>query len=249
MLNLHALLKNQPNIHLSGKFLVRALEAIEREIAHHQDILRDAQSTDADLAKIDYGNDLQLLKTLHTEWLELKSGKSAAPKTDETQYHLVQLSDQLSLQTADQPLEAGSEVLFSFTAESYTRAMEVRNHFMGFAPYVPFSTTIVASRTLTLFDAQQKRITDVEVFVYQPIKVQEHEWHCEYYINIEYKKKNGTPLRTESIGRHKVIGFDMVQAVQSAFLIIDSILIGYNSDHENKIYWMEYGKESNFTRL
>jgi hypothetical protein len=242
-------LKNPPNTNLSGKSLLFAIEAVEHEIARHQAILRNALSTDADLAKIDYGNDLQLMKSLHTEWLLLKSGKSVAPATDDMQYHLVRMGDQLSLQTADQPLEAGSEVLFSFTAESYTRAMEVRNHFMGFAPYVPFPTTIVASRTLTLFDAQQKRITDVEVFVYQPIKVQEHEWHCEYYINIEYKKKNGTPLRTESIGRHKVIGFDMVQAVQSAFLIIDSILIGYNSDHENKIYWMEYGKESSFTRL
>jgi hypothetical protein len=242
-------MKNQYNTHLSGKWLTLTLEALQLSIERHEAILRDAQSTETDLAHIDYGNDAQLLKSLRDEWRQLQSGKKEIPESNETTYHLVNLENQLSLHTASQPIEKGSEILFSFTAESYTRAMEIRNHFMGFAPYVPFSTSIVASRTLTLFDAKQKRITDVDVFVYQPMKVQEYEWHCEYYINIEYKKKNGSPLRTVSIGRHKVIGFDMVQAVQSAFLIIDSIIIGYNSENENKIFWLEYGMESGFTKL
>jgi hypothetical protein len=234
------------NTNLSGKFLELAMQALENQIQAHRLILDNKSNSDEDLAAIDYGNDLECMRILQKEWSKLQTTSGTEQST--TKYTLLQSkTDQgISLQTADASQSADYELLFAFDAKDYNSAMTIRNKFLDFEPYVPFSEHIVATRNLTLFDTDKKPITNVQVIVYQPVKAVTNEWHCEYHINIDYKSKQGKPIKTVNLGGRKIIGFDMVQAIQAAFLVIDSAITTYNNDNENQIFWLEYGNDCGF---
>jgi hypothetical protein len=152
----------------------------------------------------------------------------------------------ITVQAKGLPLKEHDQLLLNFEADSHNAAMTVANKFLDFEPYVPFSETIVATRQLTLFDKQQQPLHGVNVIIYQHVKAAEGEWRCEYHINIEHKNKKGKVIKTENLGGRSIIGYDMVQAIQCVFLIIDSVLIDYNNSHEEKIYWLEYGNDVGF---
>jgi hypothetical protein len=154
----------------------------------------------------------------------------------------------ISLLEADKVDPAKAEVLFTFEATDFNSAMAIRNKFLGFEPYVPLSENIVCTRTLTLFDKNKQPLHDVHVIIYQPVKAADDDWRCEYHINIEYKNANGKLIKTENLGGRTIIGYDMVQAIQSAFLIIDSVIFAYNDGRDEKIYWLEYGMDNGFIK-
>jgi hypothetical protein len=162
-----------------------------------------------------------------------------APKSVE--YVLLKNSaeNSLSVQPFAAPRASAETVLFAFRANSSNEAMAIRNKFLDFEPYVPLSENLVATRELTLYDKNKRAKSPVQVLVYQPVKVSDTEWHCEYHIN----GKMG------NLGGRKVIGFDMVQAIHAAFFIIDTLITTFNRDHDEKIYWLEYGNDCNFLKM
>jgi hypothetical protein len=236
------------NTNLSGKFLELAMQALENQIQAHRLILDNKSNSDEDLAAIDYGNDLECMRILQKEWSKLQTTSDTEQST--TKYTLLQSKTDQSilLQVKDAPQTDDCELLFAFEAADYNSAMTIRNKFLDFEPYVPFSEHIAATRTLTLFDTDKNALTDVQVMVYQPVKAGENEWHCEYHININYKNTQGNPIKSVNLGGKKIIGFDMVQAIQATFLVIDSIISAYNNENENQIFWLEYGDDCGFVK-
>jgi hypothetical protein len=166
-------------------------------------------------------------------------------KTSWEKYNILKEENGISLQLCDAPIPEGFEVIFTFEAADFNQAMAIRNQFLGFEPYVPFAEHLAATRQLTLFDEHKKAITEVNVLIYQPVKAGENEWHCEYHINIDYK---GKKPKTVNLGGRNVIGFDSVQALQSAFLVIDSAIQAHNDGKKEKIYWLEYGNDCGFIK-
>jgi hypothetical protein len=189
---------------------------------------------------------LQQIKIKDSAWLQ---EKYIEIMQDATQTYVIirrAIDDGISLQKADVPVEENDEILHTFEAENYKDAMNKRNILLGFGPYIPLPTNIIAQRKLTLFDKNKKPIHLVNAFIYEPIKVSETEYHCEYHINIEHTSKTGKALKTETLGGKTIIGFDSLQAIQLALKIMDSIIVAYNESNDNKIYWQEYGVDCGF---
>jgi hypothetical protein len=163
-----------------------------------------------------------------------------------TKYFIIKTTEGISLQQEPFILEEDSTVAFSFEAKDFTTAMSIRNKFLDFEPYVPLSEHIVCFRDLTLFDKNKQPQHEVKVLVYQPVKMKQDQWLCEYHINIEHKNKHGEVINTKNLGGRNIIGYDMVQAIQGAFLVIDSVIYDFNTSGDDKIYWLEYGKDCGF---
>jgi hypothetical protein len=168
---------------------------------------------------------------------------------DATQTYVIikhAIDNGISLQLANTPVEENGEIIHTFEAKNYNDAMAKRNELLGFGPYIPLPTNIIAQRQLTLFDKNKRPLQPVKTFIYEPTKVSETEYHCEYHINIEHTSKTGKALKTEALGGKTIIGFDSLQAIQLALKIMGSIIVDYNQSNENKIYWQEYGVDCGF---
>jgi hypothetical protein len=152
----------------------------------------------------------------------------------------------ISLQTADMPIQENCEVLYSFEAANFNEAMAKRNELLGFGQYIPLSENIIVERLLRVFDKNGKPLHPVKTFIYQPVKVSETEFHCEYHIDIEHYSNAGKILNTKSLAGKTIIGYDSLQAIQLAMKMIKEIIIDYNNNNDNKIYWQEYGQDCGF---
>jgi hypothetical protein len=189
---------------------------------------------------------LQQIEIKDSAWLQEKYTEIMQDAT-QTYVILKHANDNgISLQLADTPIEESGEIIHTFEAENYNEAMTKRNELLGFEPYIPLPINIIAQRQLTLFDKNKKPLQTVSAFIYEPVKVTETEYHCEYHINIEHQSKTSNALKTEALGGKTIIGFDSLQAIQLALKMMDSIIVAYNQSNDNKIYWHEYGVDCGF---
>jgi hypothetical protein len=189
---------------------------------------------------------LQQIEIKDSAWLQEKCTEIMQ---DATQTYVIikhAIDNGISLQLADAPQEENDKILHTFEAENYNDAMTKRNELLGYEPYIPLPTNIIAQRQLTLFDKNKKPLQTVNAFIYEPVKVTETEYHCEYHINIEHTSKTGKVLKTEALGGKTIIGFDSLQAIQLALKMMDSIIVAYNQSNDNKIYWQEFGVDCGF---
>jgi hypothetical protein len=88
------------------------------------------------------------------------------------------------------------------------------------------SNDVMASRNLDVLDLSGKVLSIATVSIGKPSQVSDHEWICAYHI---------TGLGDESI--YKVSGFDAIQAIQCAFIVIDGLLAGTDAGKQRLLRW------------
>lgn len=122
-------------LNLPLKFISLLQEAVAYRINSMQYLLDNPNSSEEELAEIDYGNDQMILKIINDDLRNLNN----LIKTDFYQLSQNESSTQTTLQLFGKPTDEEEEIIFIFSAKSYDDAMTIRNRFMGFPLYKPMS--------------------------------------------------------------------------------------------------------------
>lgn len=120
---------------LPPKFIGILEEAVSYRINSMQRLLDDPNTTDEELAEIDYANDQSILKTINDDIKNINNQITA------DFYQLSQTKDatQTTLQLFGKPIDEEEQLIFVFSAKSYNDAMAIKNRFLGFPMYKPMS--------------------------------------------------------------------------------------------------------------
>lgn len=84
----------------------------------------------------------------------------------------------------------------------------------------------IISRKLDIVDNTGKPVSSAFIFVGQPEKVSDTEWLCPYCV---------TGIGDDST--YRAVGFDSMQSLQGAFVVIDGLLAGTDAGSKGLFRW------------
>lgn len=146
-----------PHYHLlmlSAKFCAILKHSIQADIQRMQAVLDDDNSSDEQLAEIDYGNDQMILKMILDELnqpnhqiqgqlYQLTQNKNA------TKHHLQYFSE----------LPPDNEqIQFIFSAKNQHEAIAIQQQFLGFAPYQPMPERVISYQHFDFLDTNNQNM-------------------------------------------------------------------------------------------
>lgn len=235
------------DVKLTPKELAIAKEAMQYRIKSMQDLLDNPDTQDEKLAYIADGNDIPILESVIDEIIRAeKKIEKAKESLYENRYVLLKDEEGLTLQPYERERDSTQKVFHDFYAKDFSEAGSVRNQFMGWSQYIPMPEHISVRRTLTLFDENKEPIADVDFFAYQPQEIEENNCRCDFHLTIQHENstRQGWITKNEYLGGKNSVGVDSTQALLLAMRLAEMLIEGYNNDHKEKIYWLEYGQKA-----
>ena len=163
-------------LNIPTKFFGILTEAINYRIKSMQQLLGNPDSTDEQLAYIDYGNDQVILTMI------LDALKNPHNQVNSAFYQLTQNPDrtEMTLQEFGKPIPNDEQLTVVFSAKSFDQALAIKNQFLGFAPYKPMPSIIVAAQVYHYQD-QKGLAHEITVTLYQPQQFG-LIWQCNYQL-------------------------------------------------------------------
>ena len=161
---------------LPAKFLGILKEAVSYRIESMQQLLDNPDATEEQLAYIDYGNDQVILTMI------LDDLKNPHNQIDSAFYQLTRNPDktEMTLQEFGKPIPNDEQLTVVFSAKSFDEALAIKNQFLGFAPYKPMPSNIVAAQVYHYQD-QKGLAHEITVTLYQPQQFG-LIWQCNYQL-------------------------------------------------------------------
>ena len=163
-------------IKLPTKFIAILKEALNYRIKSMQLLLDNPDTPEEELAKIDYANDQVILTMI------LDALKNPHNRIDSAFYQLTRNPDktEMTLQEFGKPIPNDEQLTVVFSAKSFDEALAIKNQFLGFAPYKPMPSIIVAAQVYHYQD-QKGLAHEITVTLYQPQQFG-LAWQCDYQL-------------------------------------------------------------------
>lgn len=163
-------------LNLPMKFFAILREAVNYRVQSMQQLLDNPEATEEQLADIDYGNDKVILAMILDEL------KNPHNQVKASFYQLTQNPDktEMMLQEFGKPIHNDEQLTFVFSATSFDEALAIKNQFLGFAPFKPMPSNIVATQIYHYQDEQGLE-HEITVTLYQPQQFG-LTWQCDYQL-------------------------------------------------------------------